>query len=180
MRGKWVVYWVLVAATMAVYGVMVMWTLPEIAEAAGGLMAFDMRPAGYTYPEAEAFLAALSDDGRRIYLGIQHRLDKAYPLMLALVLVLGGYGLTRPGQSRWPARLIWAAASIGATADYLENRAVAAMLNAGPGELYPDMVARASGWTMLKSGATTLAMVFILLLLVLTFLRRSRNKGLSA
>lgn len=167
----------LVALTLALYGVMVAWSLPVIAAAAGGLMPFDMRPGGYSFAEAKAFLAALSADGRAFYLGVQHRLDTAYPAMLAVVLALGGFGLAGVGARRWLARLIALAAMIGAAADYLENRAVAAMLNAGPDGLAPDMVAFASRWTLLKSGATTVAMVLLLVLLLLWFLRRGRKRG---
>lgn len=177
MRSPWGIYWLLVALTLALYGVMVAWSLPVIAAAAGGLMPFDMRPGGYSFAEAKAFLAALSADGRAFYLGVQHRLDTAYPAMLAVVLALGGFGLAGVGARRWLARLIALAAMIGAAADYLENRAVAAMLNAGPDGLAPDMVAFASRWTLLKSGATTVAMVLLLVLLLLWFLRRGRKRG---
>ncbi|MCB1367172.1 MAG: hypothetical protein KDK00_05380, partial [Rhodobacteraceae bacterium] len=104
----------------------------------------------------------------------------AYPAMLAMVLALGGYGLPGPDRRRWLARAIAAAAIIGAAADYLENQAVVAMLEAGPAGLSADMVTAASRWTLLKSGATTLAMVFFLVLLLLRFRRRNRNEGLTS
>ncbi|MCB1369192.1 MAG: hypothetical protein KDK00_15600, partial [Rhodobacteraceae bacterium] len=137
-------YWALVAATLLLYGVMVLWSLPQVAAAAGGQVAFDMRPGGYTFAEAMAFLAALSEEGQAFYLGTQHRLDSAYPAMLAMVLALGGYGLAGPDRRRWLARAIAAAAIIGAVADYLENQAVVAMLEAGPAGLTADMVTAAS------------------------------------
>ena len=65
----------LFAATIGLYLVMLLWSLPKIAAEAGGLTPFDMRPGGYSLAEARAFLAALSPEGTAFYLGVQHRLD---------------------------------------------------------------------------------------------------------
>ena len=46
-----------------------------------------------------------------------------------------------------------------------ENASVAVMLAAGP-DLSEDLVHRASNWTVLKSGVTTVAMVAVLVLLL--------------
>ena len=40
-------YLSLLTLTLGVYATMILWTLPRIAAEAGGLAAFDMRPAGY-------------------------------------------------------------------------------------------------------------------------------------
>ncbi len=69
MSGRGRAFWVLFAAMMTVYLVMVLKTLPEIAASADGLKAFDVRPAGYSESQARAFLTALSDDGRALYWG---------------------------------------------------------------------------------------------------------------
>ena len=69
---------------------------------------------------------------------------------------------TRWGALRW---LLAFPALPGMAFDYLENRAVAAMLSAQVDGLTSEMVKQASLWTQLKSGLTTLSMVIVLLLL---------------
>jgi hypothetical protein len=59
------IFWLVVAATLGVYLVMVLWSIPRISAEAGGLPVFDLRPGGYTFEEARAFLAALSPEGAR-------------------------------------------------------------------------------------------------------------------
>lgn len=51
-----VLFWTCFSAAMAIYITMIWWSLPLIAEAAGGLAPFDMRPLGYTLKDARAFL----------------------------------------------------------------------------------------------------------------------------
>jgi hypothetical protein len=158
------VFWVIFAATIVIYAVMVAWSLPIITANAGGLLPFDLRPMGYSFEEASAFVRALSEEGRGFYRAVQHRLDLVYPALLAAVLVLATLLLTptRWGALRW---LLALPALPGMVFDYLENRAVAAMLSAGVDGLTPEMVEQASLWTQLKSGFTTLSMVVVLLLL---------------
>ena len=81
-----VAFWTLVAVTTAIYLVMVLWSLPKISAAAGGATPFDMRPLGYSFEEARAFLTALSSEGARFYRTVQHRLDLLYPALLAATL----------------------------------------------------------------------------------------------
>jgi hypothetical protein len=50
--------------------------------------------------------------------------------------------------------------------DYLENHAVAQMIDAGAAGLTAGLVATASKWTVLKAGASTLAMSVVLFLLL--------------
>lgn len=164
MTAPRVAFWLLFAATLCVYAIMLAWTLPAISAAAGGLAPFDMRPSGYSFDTAKAFLAALSPAGRNLYLNVQHRLDTAYPALLAATLFFAIWALApeRWGPLRWAIALV---AIPGAAFDYLENAAVAVMLAAGADALTPDMVATASGWTVAKSTATSIAMTVLLALL---------------
>jgi hypothetical protein len=82
-------FWTLLAVTLGVYLVIVLWSLPRIAAEAGGIVPFDMRPAGYSLDDAKGFLTALSDSGRAFYLGTQHLLDLAYPALLGVTLAVG-------------------------------------------------------------------------------------------
>lgn len=167
------VFWVSLVAAMAVYGVMLLWTLPAISQAAGGLMPFDMRPGGYTFAEAQAFLAALTPEGRHLYLTAQHRLDTAYPLLLAVALGSGLVWLAPAvlGRARW---LLAILPVPGALFDYLENLMVGGMLRLDG--IDSEGVGAASLFTLLKSAFTGLAMTVFLALAVYAAVRRWRGR----
>jgi hypothetical protein len=154
-------FWGLFGLTLAVYGAMLGWSLPTISGAAGGLVPFDMRPGGYGFADALTFVSALSTDGGRFYLHVQQKLDIAYPVLIALTLFFAIAALL-PGQlGRWRWILATPAALI-AIFDYLENHAVAMMIEAGPLGLTHDLVAEASQWTVLKSNTTMVVIVALL------------------
>ena len=152
----------LFAATIGLYLVMLLWSLPKIAAEAGGLTPFDMRPGGYSLAEARAFLAALSPEGTAFYLGVQHRLDMVYPALLALSLAIGLTWAWK-GAPRAVLGLMVILTVAGAGFDYLENMWVGRMLAAGPEQVSPDIVAAASLRSMLKAGLTTAAFSLLLI-----------------
>ena len=174
MRTK-LLFWIIVAATFGVYVAMIFWSIPAISRQAGGLAIFDMRPGGYTFDEARVFLAALTDDGRRIYTDVQQRLDIAYPALLAVTL---GWSILRLAPRSWGLfRYLLAATAIpGMVFDYWENADVAAMLAAGPDGITSETVAAASLHSQIKAGASTVAMTILLALLVWWAFRRWRAK----
>ena len=91
-----------------------------------------------------------------------------YPALLSMVLVLALYRV----YEGWVGHVL-ALIAIGAGSfDYFENFAVADMLWAGPEGLDAAMAAEASQWTVLKSGATTLALIGLLVGLGLYMWRR--------
>lgn len=172
-------FWALVGATLAVYGAMVVWTLPVISAGAGGLAPFDMRPGGYDFAAAQQFLAALSPEAAAFYDNVQHKFDLAYPALAALTLFFALAALL-PRELGILRFALAAPTALVAIFDYLENHAVAGMLAAGPSGLTPTMVEAASRWTILKSGATTVAMTLLLALLlwrgIAALRRRTRNQ----
>lgn len=147
-------YIALSLVTLGVYLVMVLWSLPRIAEAAGGAQPFDMRPLGYTPDAAWAFLEALPQDMKRFYSHVQHRLDMAFPVLLALWIAVSATWL-------FPRPLVHAVslvALIGMAADLSENAAVARLLDS-----YDAETARAAArWTVIKSACATLALTALL------------------
>jgi hypothetical protein len=163
-------FWGLVGLTFAVYGLMLGWSLPTISSAAGGLAPFDMRPGGYDFAEARGFLSALTADGTAFYLNVQLPLDIAYPALVALTLFFS-IAATAPkklGRWRWvPAALALPVAFF----DYLENHAIALMIETGPSRLSPELVLNASQWTILKSMTTTAAITVLLVFLTLQVAR---------
>ncbi len=166
MTARRIGFWLLFAVALAVYATMLMWTLPAITTASGGLTPFDLRPSGYSFDEAKAFLTALSPEGKALYLNVQHKLDTAYPGLLAATLFFAIAALAPKGWGRW--RWVIALVAIpGALFDYVENAAVSVMLTAGAGGLTPDMAATADRWTTTKSWTTTVAMTVLLVLIIM-------------
>lgn len=172
MSTGWKLYWLTVAVMAILYIIMVTWSLPHL-KMLGGDPAFDLRPGGYTFSEAQRFIAALGDTGRAFYLNVQQRLDLAYPALLAAVLAIALVALA-PG---WPGWLLAASAIAGSAFDYLENHAVAIMLRAGPDGLTQDMVVTASRWTVLKSALSGLAIFALLALLAAKGIARLRARN---
>jgi len=171
-----VLFGILAAATVAVYLVMVSWSLPYIAAQAGGQMPFDMRPGGYGFEEARAFLAALSPQGNAFYRDVQHRLDLFFPGLIAATLYFAIAALLPARLGRW--RYV-AALPVVLTAifDWAENAGVSAMLAAGAEGVTREMVASASRWSVLKAIVSTVAYSALLILLAwrgIARLRRSR------
>lgn len=167
MFGK-LAYWAVFAATMAIYATMLIWTLPSIAENAGGLVPFDMRPTGYSPDEARIFLSALNETGRSLYLGTQHTLDLVYPMLLAIVLSGGVVALI----ANWKLRgVLYLAILLGMFADYTENTFVALMLEY-PGPVPDKLAGFASMATVIKSALTGFAMVVLIGALALAAKKR--------
>lgn len=158
-----VTFWLLFAATLAVYAIMVGWSLPRISAAANGQVPFDMRPFGYSLDEARGFLVALPDDARQFYRGTQHLIDTLYPPLLAATLGLGIWALS-PSSPRWLRPALASLAVAGMVFDLAENWLVAGLLALPAASVDAQSVAAASSATILKSIFTTLAMTTLLLL----------------
>jgi hypothetical protein len=160
------VFWISLLAAAGVYLTMILWTLPAITAAAGGLAPFDLRPLGYDLGEAQAFLRALPEQGRQLYLDVQQRLDIAYPALLMLVLGLGIALVSPPKVGNW--KWLLALTSVpGSLFDYRENMLVRRILNSPPDALDPALVAAASSATVLKSVLTAVSMSVLLVLCIL-------------
>ena len=163
-------FWFLAGATVVVYLFMVLLTLPYIQQQAGGLAPFDLRPWGYSFVEAKAFLAALSPEGRAYYLGPQHWLDLFFPGLIAATLYCALVVLLRPYLGA-NGRFVAALAILVAVFDWLENAAVATMLQAGADGITQEMAASASRWTVLKSTAHTVILTATLILAIVAAVR---------
>ncbi len=171
-----VLFWTCFAAAMAIYIAMILWSLPVITEAAGGLAPFDMRPFGYTLADAQAFLAAIDPETVNFYRNVQLTLDLFYPALITISLVLGIYLLlpARFGAWRW---VIAALALPIAPFDYLENNLIGVMLASGPEMVSADLVSAASRWTMLKSSFTTASMLLLVALSLWWLVRRIQRRA---
>ena len=137
---------------------MVAWSLPLISEMSDGKAPFDLRPGGYSFDEAQAFLANITDAGRDFYLNTQQLLDFFYPTLFSITVAIALVRLVR-GYLGW---VLASFAIAGVVLDHLENNAVAAMLQIEAEQLTEPMVSIASTWTLVKSLTVTISLLALL------------------
>ncbi|RMH40930.1 MAG: hypothetical protein D6688_12310 [Alphaproteobacteria bacterium] len=119
-------YWGIVAAAIAVWLLMSIWTVPAISPP--GFKPFDFAFPAYDAERAAAYLRALGAEGRARYLGRQIVLDLFYPALLTAVVGIGALRLAPGRAGRWIAGL----AILAMVLDYGENGLIVAVLRAGP------------------------------------------------
>ena len=158
---RWM-FWLTVLATVVTYIAIVAWSAPAISEQADGLLIFDLRPIGYSFEEATTFRAALSDQGRQFYLAVQHRLDAAYPALLAITTIWAFLVLLPSHRSALLALLLPLSVWVF---ELKENAAVAVLLKAELQNLTEEVVSHASFYTTLKSVFTAASMGLLLVLI---------------
>lgn len=172
----WKVYWVFLAATVTNYLIMVLWSLPLVSKMAGGDVPFDMRPAGYSFEEAQVFLTLISDAGRVFYLDTQHYLDFFYPTLFAITAAIA---LNHSLPTYWGRSLAVLGIAAGVF-DHLENNAVAVMLREGPDTITEAMVSTASNWSLAKSTSTTIVLVALMAALCIKGIARLKTRKAQA
>ncbi|MDU8928728.1 hypothetical protein RXV86_15155 [Alisedimentitalea sp. MJ-SS2] len=145
-----------------------LWTVPKIEALSGGLRLLDMRFAGYSFAQAQDFLAAIGDQGAALYLGAQFWLDMVFPPLLGAVLFFT-YRWLFPG---WPGLIIGAISLSYVAVDLLENLAIAAMLRVGAENITVEMAATANQWTIAKWSLALVGLVTLVVGLLLLVLRR--------
>lgn len=168
------IIWPLVAATLAIYLAMLLWSLPQLHAYSGGRLAFDLRPMGYGYEDAQSLISALGPEGINFYLSTQQFLDFIYPGLMALTLFVSIALLLPKSFGIWRLILPWIAFP-GAAFDYAENAAVREMLLGGPEGLDPTLVAWASQASQMKALFSSIAMLLLVVLLLRWGWRRLRG-----
>ena len=152
------IFWPILAAMFASWLTMNLWTNPRIEELAGGLRLLDMRFTGYSFAEAQAFIGAIGEEGRALYLGPQMWFDFIFPPLMAAVLFLTFRWLF-PG---WPGLVIGTASLSSFVVDWLENWSIAVMLRAGADAMTHEMAATASQWTTIKWSLAALGLATLI------------------
>lgn len=149
--------------TNLIYATMLMYSLPLVSSYASELVLFDMSPTGYSYKQAIELLTSLGSDGRNAYLSVQLPLDFIYPGMFSVsyaLLITWTLKQYLPKDSK-----LFFIAFIPLLAggfDYLENISIIAMLESFP-NISENLVSSASAFTIVKSGATTVFFVLLIL-----------------
>jgi len=153
--------------SLAVYFLMLFYTIPGVQSYAPEMKVFDLLPGGYSYDYAIKLLSSLGDKGRDQYLYKQLPLDFIYPALFSIssCLLLAWLFSKRNNKDSRIFFLCFVPILAGIF-DYLENVQIVVMiLN------YPDIskiqVAFSSAATLAKSTLTTI----FFLLLVFAFIR---------
>ena len=144
--------WALPLASVAALAWIVLALAPQLAAQSAGAAAFDLRPFGYSLAEAQAYLAVLTPQGARLYLGTFRLADTLVPLLLTptLCLPLRGRG-----------QLWFLPALVYGLLDLWENLAIARLIHLGP-DVDAQAVALASSLTQAKFAALAVAVLLAL------------------
>lgn len=156
---------------MAVYLVMLLYTIPKVGQYAPGMKLFDLSPGGYSFGYAVELLDVLGSKGRDLYLYQQLPLDFIYPGLFAVSCCLLLFWLFSKSLNSTSKMFYFCLIPIVAGMfDYLENICIVLMLKSYP-DVTESLVSTASFMTILKSGFTTAFFVLLLMGIVL-FLKR--------
>jgi hypothetical protein len=152
--------------------------LAHLTQLAGGQTAFDIRPKGYSYPEARAFLEAIGEQGRRYYAIPELVIDTFYPPLYAVSRGLALWWLTMPGRVReapLPLNVRYALIAVPifmAGVDLFENGCIAVMLWTWP-DLAHGLVEASSLATRVKILAGVLTEALMGALAIMWPMRRA-------
>ncbi len=154
---------VLFLLAMAVYSIMLLYSIPAVTAFAPEMPIFDLSPLGYSFNYANELLNTLGTEGRNLYLTTQLPLDFIYPglfsLTYSLMLVwLFGKIFNRKSKIYYFLFVPFLAGIF----DYAENIFIIKMINSFP-DLQVSTVKVANIFTLLKSSFT---MLFFILLIV--------------
>jgi len=162
--------WTLTVATLVVIIGMLGTSWRPLWAMNGWRPLFDTMSWGYDVSTARQILLNLGEDGAGFYIGVQHRWDTVFPILLGLTLSvwawLAGERISRHGLPL-VMPLVWAVvafAVLAASLDLAENASVAALLAAGPHAFTAEQVVQASTFTSLKTGAILVASVGLAIL----------------
>jgi hypothetical protein len=167
----------LLVASGLLWAVMFFGSLAHLTHLAGGLTPFDIRPRGYNYAEARAFLEAIGEQGRKYYVSPELVIDTLYPPLYAVSRGLALWWLTMPGRVRegpLPLKVRYALVAVPilmASLDLFENGCIALMLWTWP-ELSHGLVEVSSLATRVKIMVGVLTEVLMSVLAVFWLVRR--------
>lgn len=158
-------YWLVMISTVLIFAIMQFWTISGIASHSDGLAILDLRVLGYSFDDVQLFLAAMSAEGRALYMGPQNNLDKVLPALWSCAIA---WSLLRYAPVSWgywkriPAAIVVA----GGAFDYLENAAIQKILAMDATLVTEQVVQTASCWTEAKWLAMSVGIVALIVALV--------------
>lgn len=159
-----------------VYVAMLVYTVPKVMQYANGMKLPDLMPTGYNFEYVNALFASLGAEGRHIYLWQQIPLDLVYPALFALCYSLMlAYFIKKLKPTKSPIFFFCWLPVMGGTADYLENFGVITLLRRFP-DITEHTVQLTSLATVIKSSATTVYFLVLLVVLVAVGIHRIKRK----
>lgn len=173
------VLWLFIITNL-VYAAMLLVTIPQTMALADGMKLLDMMPGGYDVEYVITLLAALGEGGRFLYQWRQLPLDMVYPLLF--ILCYGGLlayllnKINKLNSSLWYLCLIPVIAGIF---DYAENIGIIRLLTNYP-DVSSSLVTLTSTFSVIKSTATTLYFLVLIVLLVSWGVRWVRGRAPNA
>lgn len=166
--------------TNAVYAFMLTVTIPKTMEFSNGMKLLDMMPMGYDLNYVNDLFNSLGELGRGFYLTKQIPVDMIYPLLFGLTYsLLLTYFLKKLNILNTTIIYLCFIPIIAGIADYCENFGIIIMLKSYP-ELEEIAVKTTSSFSLIKSISTSvffIALLVILLILGVKFIKRSANKA---
>lgn len=172
---------ILFILTMAVFSLMLLYTIPKVEGFAPGIALFDMSPAGYSYQQAISLLESLGKVGRNVNLFQQLPVDFVYPGLFSIsYALLLTWLFAKSFDSDSKIFFLVLVPALGGLFDYLENIGIILMINAFP-NISQELVGMASTFTVLKSAFTTGFYILLLVGIVSFVIRKIKyqnvNKG---
>ena len=170
---------ILIILTMAVFSLMLLYTIPKVESFAPGMTLFDMSPAGYSYQQAISLLEALGEVGRNVYLFQQLPADFVYPGLFAISYsLLLTWLFAKSFESNSKIFFLALVPVLGGLFDYLENIGIVLMINAFP-DISQELVGVVSTFTLLKSAFTTGFYVLLLVGIFSFIIRRIKSQSVN-
>lgn len=141
--------WSFVAVTFVLYLTLMLWTLPVVSGAAGGLVPLDLRYFGYDLNDSIELVTNLSLAGRSFYSDVHIPLDNVYALLLAVTSALALIYILGPKRSK-TCQVAGTVAFIGAIFDWRENMLIGKIMESRPEAISEELTTMASLATSLK------------------------------
>ena len=166
-------------ATMTIYVIMLVITIPKLMMFSEGKEILDMMPAGYNKAYVTELMTRLSVDGRFYYLTRQLPLDFIYPGLFAYTYALIFiFFLRKIGKHGTSWKFIAYLPVLAGLADYFENICIISILKSFP-NVSPILVQFSSTASVVKASSTTIYFISLTILLIAFGIYRIRDRGLT-
>ena len=157
---------------MSIYLIMLLYTIPQVMQYAPEMKLFDMSPTGYSFLYAVDLLNALGVEGRGTYLYQQLPVDFIYPGLFAVsCCLLLTWLFSKSINANSIMFYLCFVPVLAGLFDYFENICIVNMLISYP-NITEIHVSTSSGFTIIKSGLTTVFFVILMLGVVLLLKRK--------
>ncbi|WP_405565775.1 hypothetical protein [Polaribacter sp. Asnod6-C07] len=161
--------------TNLIYAFMLMVTIPNTMIFSDGMKLLDMMPTGYSFDYVNNLLNTLGTKGRKIYLTNQIPVDMIYPLFFGISYsLIMAYFLKKINKLNSTYKYLCLLPLLAGIADYFENFGIIIMLN-NYQNLTEVLVSTTNIFSIIKSFATTIFFVLLLIILITVGINYFKN-----